>query len=105
MKEEVQKPDTTHFTKSRVHPLVASMPPHLKDPANYKKIQKALLEAGATTHSHGEVLEWASCFKCQKAQNNRLLMMKSLGFTSKAMYMTWRRIHNEILDKKLQYGV
>lgn len=103
--EETKKPDTTHFTKSRVHPLVAQMPAHLKDPANYKKIRKALLEAGATTHSHGEVLEWASCIKCQKAQNNRLLMMKAMGFTSKAMYMTWRKINEEIIRKNLQFGL
>lgn len=100
---EQPKVDTTHFKPLKLapHPLIAAMPAHLKDPANYMKIQKALLDAGSTTHSHGEVLEWASCIKCQKAQNNRLLMMKAMGFTSKAMYMVWRRINHEILNKKL----
>lgn len=105
MIEETKKPDFTHIKPHAPHPLVQAMPAHLKDPANYKKIQKALLEAGSTPHSHGEVLEWASCIKCQKAQNNRLLMMKAMGFTSKAMYMTFRKIHEEILRKNLQFGL
>ena len=72
------------------------MPAHLKDRKNFVKIYKAIAEAGRTKCSHGEVSEWAACWKCQNRANDRLLMMKSLGFTSKAMYLTWLKIHQEI---------
>ena len=76
--------------------LLSTIPVHLKDPANFEKIYTAIAEAGRTKHSHGEITEWATCVNCQRRANDRLLMMKSLGFTSKAMYLTWLKIHAQI---------
>lgn len=83
-------------TMLKPHPILAELPAYLKDPANYAKIQKAIIDAGATKHSHGDVLIWASCKACQKKQMDRLAMMKALGFRTKAHYMVWRKIHAEI---------
>jgi hypothetical protein len=80
----------------RTTALLAAIPKHLKDPANFEKIYNAIADAGRTKHSHGEVTEWATCFVCQRRANDRLLMMKSLGFTSKAMYLTWLKVHSEM---------
>lgn len=92
------KPDT--FPKEKkVHSLVASLPDYLKDHANYEKIQRAILDAGATRHSHGEMVEWAQCKHCQQKQHDRLMMMRKLGFRSAAQYMTWNKIHNEITKR------
>jgi len=85
--------------KPKVNPLIADMPKHLKDPANYKKIQKALLEAGATKHSHPEMIDWAGCKICQTAQWNRKEMMKKLGFKSGAQYMAWQKVHETIIKR------
>lgn len=76
--------------------VLASIPSHLKDRANFEKIYKAIADAGRTNHSHGDIETWSKCFKCQRAANDRLLMMKSLGFTSKAMYLTWLKIHQQM---------
>lgn len=83
--------------KSKVHPLVASMPAHLKDPANYEKIQRVIVEnlAGAG-HSHGEVVEWAGCAACQKRFAERGNVMKALGFRNPAQYLVWKQIHDQI---------
>ena|SRR3990167_6973764 len=78
------------------NPLIASLPNYLKDPANFYKIQKALLEAGSTPHSHGSVGEWGKCLRCQRAQWNRKEMMIKLGFKSGAQYMAWKLVHSEI---------
>ena len=43
--------------KPKVNPLVAEIPPHLKDHANFDKIRKALLDVGKTKHSHGEIVD------------------------------------------------
>lgn len=83
--------------QSRTAQLLAELPEYLKNRANYKKIQKAILQAGATKHSHSDVTLWAACFVCQRKQNDRLLMMKSLGFRSRAHYMAWQKIHEHPL--------
>ncbi len=80
----------------RTTALLATIPPHLKDPKNFARIYTAIANAGRTKHSHGEVTEWAACYVCQRKANERLLMMKTLGFSSKAMYLTWLKINQHI---------
>lgn len=87
-----------NFPKEKFKPksIVANMPAHLKDPANYRKICKALLEVGATKHSHSEIGKWKNCKVCQNAYANVQLMKIKLGFESGAQYMAWKRIHTKI---------
>ena len=80
----------------RTSQVLASISEHLKDHANFEKIYKAIAEAGATKHSHSDLEAWSICVPCQKKANDRLLMMRSIGFTSKAMYLTWLRIHQQM---------
>ena len=91
-------PDT--FPKYTPNPLLADLPEHLKDPANYAKVQKALLETLATTHSHGELFDWFKCTPCMnKARDHKELMVK-LGFKTPQHYKEWQRIHH-IMRKQL----
>lgn len=78
------------------HPMLATLPAYLKDTKNYKAIQLAILDAGATKHSHSEIGEWATCTHCQQKEKDRLLMMKKLGFQSGAQYLAWKKVHEEI---------
>lgn len=82
-----------------LHPLVASLPPYLKDPKNYEKVQKVILNSFSSKHSHGEVVEWASCVTCQKKFSNRSFVLKKLGFVNPAQYMAWKKIHEVIKDR------
>ena len=82
------------------HPLLRNLPKHLKDPANYEKIQRAIFKAGASTCGHGEVGEWATCKKCQRKQWDRKEVMERLGFVSGQQYLMWRRVHERIRDLK-----
>lgn len=97
---EIPKDLTHNLPRGTTTSILAQIPQHLKEPEAYEKVQKALYEAGASTCDHSEVGEWATCFKCQRKQSDRLLMMKSLGFLSKAHYMTWRKIHEELRTQK-----
>ncbi len=82
-------------------PITESLPAHLKDPANYEKILKAIYDANVgACASHNDMLEWSACRKCHRARNNRLLMMKSLGFTSAPQYIMWRKIHTQIQERQ-----
>ena len=84
------------FPKHTQNPIFADLPEYLKDPANYKKVQKTVLEALASKHSHGEIMEWASCPACQRKFFERGEVIKKLGFSSPAQYMAWRLVHQEI---------
>lgn len=96
MNDEPEKTEITPDTFPKYKPASADYPPHLKDPANYKKIRKAILDAGATPHSHSDMAVWAGCRKCQLAALNRTETMKHLGFKSGAHYLAWQRIHETI---------
>lgn len=82
------------------NPLLDTIPNYLKDPANYEKICKAILDAGATPHSHSEVIQWAGCKTCQRKEWDRKEMMKRLGFQSGKQYLLWKKIHEQIRSPK-----
>lgn len=79
----------------KVH-VLAGLPQYLKDPEVYPKIQKALLETIATTHSHSDLLEWGGCVPCQIKMHNHGEMMRKLGFQSPQQYRAWCKVHEKI---------
>lgn len=87
------------FPKYSEHPLLAILPDHLKNPANYQKIRKAILETLATKCSHSEMIEMASCPKCEKMMLVRRKFLKKLGFISPAQYLLWQKTHEKIVEK------
>jgi len=80
----------------KLHPMLKALPDFLKDPANYHRILKAILDVGATRHSHGEVGDWAKCQTCQAKERDRLMFMRKLGFQSAAQFKAWQSVHEEI---------
>jgi|ERR1051326_3148556 hypothetical protein len=99
----MSEPDVSQFESAKEAPTVAAVsmadfPPHLKDPANYDKIRRFLLSTLATRHSHGDALEWAGCFDCQRKFEKHKLAMAEIGFKSSAHYFAWQRIHHKIQD-------
>lgn len=79
------------FKPGELHPLLKDIPPRLKDPANYEKIQKALLETIAG-HSHSELFQFANCVTCTNKMLERRLLLKRLGFKNPAQYMAWKKV-------------
>lgn len=93
--------DTSHFAHAKKpHPLIASLPAHLKDPENFDKFQKLIYESLASKHSHGDIMEWGSCASCQKRFCERGAVLKKIGFKSAAQYMVWKRTHEMIKSLK-----
>lgn len=101
MNEEPEK--ITEDTFPKYKPAAHDFPPHLKDPANYNKIQLALLDTLASKHSHGDMAEWAACASCQKKMHEHAETMRKLGFETPQHYMAWKRIHAEI-KKRIPYA-
>ena len=94
LKPEDIKPDT--FPKANKVSVLAGIPEYLKDRKNYPKVQKALLETLATTHSHSDMIEWAGCFQCQRKMHDHAEMVRKLGFLSPAQYFAWKKVMQEI---------
>lgn len=97
MNEEQKVPILPRFLPK--NPLLQGMPEHLKDPANFKKIYKAIYNAGVSMCDHAEVIEWAGCKKCQSKAWARKETMKKLGFRSGSQYLLWCRIHEQIKER------
>ena len=73
-----------------------SMSKELKDPANFERIQRSIIETLQTTCSHNDVMEWAECPKCTDKMKERRALLKKLGFKNAGQYMAWRKVHEEI---------
>lgn len=82
--------------KPKVHPLLADLPEYTKNPGNYMKIQRMLLETLACGTTHSDLHETALCPKCTDNMKERRKLMKKFGFTSSAQYMAWRAVMHKI---------
>ena|SRR3990167_4268491 len=95
-----EKPDISKFPKFTPNPLFKGLPKYLKDPKNYEKVQRMLLDTLAGTHSHGELETWASCLHCQIKLKNHGEAMRKLGFTSGKQYYAWKKVMHMMTDPK-----
>jgi len=92
-------PEEAKKLPKKIPNVLDGLPAHLKDPENFDKIQKALLETLATRHSHSDILAWGSCRQCAPKLRNHREMMVKLGFKSPAQYMQWRKVHTFIKER------
>ena len=88
------------FPKYTPNPLLIGLPAYLKESKNYDKIRRVILDAGATRHSHSEMLDWSACKTCQRKQWDRKETMKRLGFRSGVQYLEWRKVQEEIKKRR-----
>jgi len=82
--------------RPKLNPLIASLPEYLKNPANFRTVQKQILETILTTCAHGDMMEFAKCPKCTEKMLARRRLLKKLGFKNPGQYMAWKKIHTEI---------
>lgn len=81
---------------SKAKGILDDLPDYTKNPKNYMKIQKELLESLACRKDHADPSEMFDCKTCQQNAFKRRKLMKKYGFTSPAQYMAWKKTHEEI---------
>lgn len=81
------------------NPYFDNLPEYTKDPKNFKKIQRALLETLACGRIHSEPSEVFHCKKCNENVMERRKLMAKFGFKDAAQYMAWRKVHETIREK------
>ncbi len=86
--------------KYQPNPLVASLPEHLKDPANFERIKREIaLTMQGCKKNHGSIAEMALCSTCSDKMKERRLLLKKLGFKNPAQLRLWYKIHYQIQEK------
>lgn len=94
MNDELKK-----LPKDRPNPIFKGLSNYVKDPANFKEIQKEILNTLAVGHSHSEMLDYAKCAECTRKMKDRRTLLKKYGFKNPAQYMAWRKVHEEITKR------
>lgn len=88
------------LNKGKPNPLFKGMPERLKDPKNYKKVEKELAKLLETKHDHKQPSAWMKCEECQTQFEAKRKKRKQLGFKSAAQYLEWKKIMNIIINEK-----
>lgn len=97
----MNKLDLTKVPKNlQPDPIFKGMPSHLKDPKNYKKIEKRLIEILLSDHKHKTASSYVKCKQCQEKREQRAKQMKEIGFKSITQYLTWKKIMQIIINKQ-----
>jgi len=86
------------FPKGIKKSILDGLPDYVKDPKNYSKIQTALLDALATSHSHSDLFEWSICPACQDKLKEFRLLHKKFGFRNPAQYYAWKKVMDIIMN-------
>lgn len=104
-----EQPDIQYAPKTAR--IFEGMPTYLKEIRNYDKVRRTIIEALAGKCSHSEIMDWAACPECQRRFAERSTVLKKLGFRSRAQYMAWQKVMEEIktklppdVYKKMQHG-
>lgn len=88
--------NATHY-KQVANPL-AGLPDYVKDPKNYMKIEKALLETLSCGKAHSDPHQMAMCITCGDNMIKRRKLMAKFGFHSIEQYFAWRKTHAKIRE-------
>lgn len=80
---------------------VGHLPDFVKDPANYEKIERALLDTRFCGKTHSDPSQMFECKGCQNKTLERRELMEKFGFRDASDYLNWKKIHEEIRKKGL----
>lgn len=82
------------------NPIFKGMSEYLKDPANFEKVEKKLIEILKSDHTHKTASSYVKCKECNLKRIERQNKMKQEGFKNIKQYLEWKKIHTIIRDKK-----
>lgn len=96
----MQKLDLSTIPKNiKPNPIFKGLSNTLKDPKNFKKIEKKLQAILKIDHEHKTASSYAKCQECNSNREERKKMMKDIGFKSIQQYMLWKKVMSIIKDK------
>lgn len=90
------------FPKYKPNPLFKDLPQGLKDPQNYIKIEKAVMDTMICPTSHADLMEMTQCSTCTSNMRERRHLLKNLGFKSPRQYYAWKKVMMVMMDPSLK---
>ncbi len=91
--------DLNKVKKLKPNPIFKGLIPRLKDPKNFVKIEKELVDILKSDHKHKTVKTYVACVECQNKLQLKQQRMKTMGFTSYGQYIEWRKVMTIIHNK------
>ena len=82
------------------HPVFKDLPEDLKDPKNFKGIEKKLSDVLISDHKHATIKSYLKCKRCQDKFQKRHQMIRDLGFKDYEQYTMWRKVMTIISNKQ-----
>jgi len=98
----MKKLDLKNVPSLKPNPLFKELPESLKDPKNFKKIEKKLVAVLKTDHAHKTIKEFTTCAWCQDLVQKRQALMKEIGFKDYGQYIMWKKVMT-IISKKQSF--
>lgn len=86
--------------KGKPNPIFKDLPEELKDPKNFKKIEKKLIAVVFSDHKHTSIKTYMKCKRCQDKFQKRHQMIRELGFKDYEQYTLWRKVMTIINNKQ-----
>lgn len=86
--------------KAKVNPIFKGLQDNLKDPKNFKKIEKKLANVMMSDHKHKQISTFIKCKRCQAKLEKKRRAIRELGFKDFEQYQNWKRVMLHIINKR-----
>ena len=95
----MNKLTTEQINKAKPNPVFKGLPDELKDPKNFKKIEKKLANVMVSDHKHRLISAFHKCKRCQDKFKKKREAILALGFNSINQYQHWQKVMRILIDK------
>jgi hypothetical protein len=108
-KKGLQFPTPTHMklnetqqkiAKAKVNPIFEGLSDDLKDPKQFKSIEKKIANIMLSDHKHRKVAVFMNCKRCQVKLEKKRALIRDLGFRDVQQYQGWKKIMGIITNKE-----
>lgn len=96
----MDKIKSSELGKLKEHPVFKDFPDELKDPKQYKAIEKKLASIMVSDHKHTSPKTFMACKRCKAKYDTRHKALLEYGFKDYHQYLLWRKIMIIINDKQ-----
>jgi hypothetical protein len=86
--------------KAKLDPIFDGLDDKLKDPKEFKKIERKLFSVVQTDHEHKYIVTYMKCKSCQEKLNKKRKLLKLYGFASYEQYLSYKRVMDIIVNQK-----
>ena len=86
--------------KAKVNPIFKGLSDELKDPKNFKKVEKKIANVMVSDHKHSTIKAFTNCIRCQNKLTKKRETIYKLGFKDINQYQNWKKIMGYIINKK-----